>query len=1582
MANLRKTFVSGRMAKDSDERLIQEGLYRHAENILVLDSEGSDVGTVQNSFSNKKLTNINFGGSGGGGGNSICIGAYSDEPEDKIYWFVVSDYGCYLIEYDFINKVSTIVLADTRIGSNRVLKLDKNFLITGIEKIISEDTNKDLLLWTDDNMEPCCINIERAKTWSENGFELEDILLIKKPPRYAPKLTPVYISGGANNIEEKLLSFSYRYKYLDGEYSALSSYTNYSFTPKDFKLDYYILQNQGMVNAFNGVKIEINTGDKRVTHIQLVVKESNSNNLIVVETFNKKNEGWGDNLPKSYQFSNSKLHSSLPSKELYRAYDNVPLRAKALTLIGNRPIFGNYLEGRDLIDYKNEKVYLNYELSLIQQQLEDGSDFTNVIANNTFTFSNPDEIELKEQNKITFNIVLKIAGADSYNGSFFYLLPQDYNTIAGAFDTDLFRDFLKIVEADLQQNYLYDTTPTTPINKTGYVEFIKPTIVSSISGNDVVLTVTPVTFKDNNNADALVVEDITFDPLSTVVISSFLTSASLKTEKDYEAGFLYMDTMNRATTVLTTPYNTIFIPLKYSIFKNKIRVKINSIPPAWADRFKIVVKSKPLVYEVIYINKFYNEDLNVWCKLEGDNKDKVKVGDTLLLKKSPAGAETSVQKVDVLEIKVQGKDFIPLNADQEEQLIIEEQGLYMKIRPSGFSMDVDDYEVKQSADIGSEGGNDSFPKAYLDLFSAIDGLLTVDYAVPVGSSITLKLDSSFNYKDGWKHHIHEKEYFTQRNYNSIGDWVNEVLVNKYVPAIVNEDASVITNYGPNISLVRGKIIKFLNAEIFRESGLATDKLYLKVIGLESGGTKGRYGRIDAKLVIRSSSGFYAFETVPKQAETEIYYETEQTFDIIANNHQGNIQNQQIASRTAAVIELDAFNCFAQGNGVESYKIKDGFNKNYLNIDLRPSASSFEEYKAIRRYADLTYGESYVESSNINGLNEFNLSTANYKELDKQYGSIQKLHSRDNDILVLQEEKASKVYFEKEEVKNADGSSSLVTMDKVLGNIVTYLGENGIGKNPESFAVNDYQIFYANPRRGLIQRLSIDGVTEIVEGMVDFFRDLFTSNPNSKKIGSYDPYLNQYVLSTENEAVAIYNIECGNTIVKENQNTPFTYTLNLNDLEGNIILNYNITVGNATITGTINGSVSVVSNVTGIGTLTIPRNALNANSLLVAIIPISQVISFEITNICPVGIPMKVVSIVQNDGGDIGKSIINRYRWGTSPFYAETDIFDAQPVSRFSAENGIEGIGRMPKRGSIINLQSFKDASSTGSFKADELDRLGYLVSNTVYTEADIETINSLATFIPVTEELDGFLTVTNAANFLFNRSASNEILYLIWDYTNRVPVINCLLSEWSAWSTCTNGTRTRTRTVLTPASGGGTVCGPLTETESCFPDPIPCNSLVTSGGSGISDYFITLDNPSGGVVTFDFNAQGVPDKLEIIHMLPSDVFVKKATSSMNASNNSGPFDDVYGTRTSNVVPSGNVGSINQFIGSNKGAVPNRYNEYVAATGITNLPFTSGMQQRVWWVYSAGDYTNSNQVNIRVTGDQGTAWNLTRLCPVS
>ena len=55
MAELKHTFVKGRMNKDLDERLIPNGEYRDALNIQVSSSEGSDAGAIENVLGNEKV---------------------------------------------------------------------------------------------------------------------------------------------------------------------------------------------------------------------------------------------------------------------------------------------------------------------------------------------------------------------------------------------------------------------------------------------------------------------------------------------------------------------------------------------------------------------------------------------------------------------------------------------------------------------------------------------------------------------------------------------------------------------------------------------------------------------------------------------------------------------------------------------------------------------------------------------------------------------------------------------------------------------------------------------------------------------------------------------------------------------------------------------------------------------------------------------------------------------------------------------------------------------------------------------------------------------------------------------------------------------------------------------------------------------------------------------------------------------------------------------------------------------------------------------------------------------------------------
>ena len=161
-----------------------------------------------------------------------------------------------------------------------------------------------------------------------------------------------------------------------------------------------------------------------------------------------------------------------------------------------------------------------------------------------------------------------------------------------------------------------------------------------------------------------------------------------------------------------------------------------------------------------------------------------------------------------------------------------------------------------------------------------------------------------------------------------------------------------------------------------------------------------------------------------------------------------------------------------------------------------------------------------------------------------------------------------------------------------------------------------------------------------------------------------------------------------------------------------------------------------------------------------------------------------------------------------------------------------------------------------------------------------------------------------------------------------------------------------------------------TTTTTTIIPTIACSEYTSSGGQGVSEYNIPLDNPLGGYIVVEFNAKSIPDKLEIIHN-----GVKKATSGMTTPNN-GPFDNLYGNPT--IPTNSEATATDQFIGSSKGTIPSRQAEFASETGYS-LVMASIYQQLIWWVYSASDFSINNQVIIRITGPSGTAWDVNRLC---
>ena len=171
-----------------------------------------------------------------------------------------------------------------------------------------------------------------------------------------------------------------------------------------------------------------------------------------------------------------------------------------------------------------------------------------------------------------------------------------------------------------------------------------------------------------------------------------------------------------------------------------------------------------------------------------------------------------------------------------------------------------------------------------------------------------------------------------------------------------------------------------------------------------------------------------------------------------------------------------------------------------------------------------------------------------------------------------------------------------------------------------------------------------------------------------------------------------------------------------------------------------------------------------------------------------------------------------------------------------------------------------------------------------------------------------------------------------------------------------------------------------------FAPAVACDATIPSGGVGVTDTSVALD-PAGGIVCFLVEPIGVPDKFEIIHGNANGT--KVATSGMNTTGNSGPFDNTFGTETTNVVPTvAQATNTLQFIGTDKDTIDTRrteFNNAHTATGET-IPTmqpggagTTTYKQVLWWDYTAADYVTNPNATFRVTGPAGTSWSALRVC---
>lgn len=168
------------------------------------------------------------------------------------------------------------------------------------------------------------------------------------------------------------------------------------------------------------------------------------------------------------------------------------------------------------------------------------------------------------------------------------------------------------------------------------------------------------------------------------------------------------------------------------------------------------------------------------------------------------------------------------------------------------------------------------------------------------------------------------------------------------------------------------------------------------------------------------------------------------------------------------------------------------------------------------------------------------------------------------------------------------------------------------------------------------------------------------------------------------------------------------------------------------------------------------------------------------------------------------------------------------------------------------------------------------------------------------------------------------------------------------------------------------------------PGSASCGNSYSATNDKIHTYDISLSY-LGGVLLIDFfqdtNLFIPPAKLEIIHDGN-----KKATTSMTASNNSGPFDDYWNIFTGHVPSASYTYDHDQYILNLKGQgptyIPTRANYLLSETGIyQSVQGPPNAHQLVWWSYTADDFTSSNTATIKVTPTNNlkSGWSFSVIC---
>ena len=868
--------------------------------------------------------------------------------------------------------------------------------------------------------------------------------------------------------------FAYRWKYTDNRYSAFSPWSQVAFLPADFKYTFKEAYNLGMSNNLRKLTLgNFDTPPEDVEQVEILYKDSSENIIYKVDEV--------VDTVSSYSITSELIYHAINSNQSIRPYDNVPRKALAQEVIGNRLVYGNYLQNYTVPGFltnislalsssnitslktpeESIKSLRTYQAGIVF--LDDMGRETPVFTNSTASITVDKNISHKVNKiKADFDLGDNALSALSDKFSHFKYYVKDIST-------EYYNIVLDRYYASEDGN-LWLSFPSAERNKVKEGSFLnlkkKHSSDSSVEG--------PAKYK---------VLDISNEA------PQFLKESRLQ---------IAVDSINKGST------DAVAVGKKSFQFIGPADDASNKFRESFESGNFIRFNNGGVVsdYYEIASGGYTGESLTYEVEL----KERIDSKDSAVF---PSSTSTKFL-CEIYQIKTinaaefQGRFFVKINRD----VVFEENIIY------NFTNNAGDYEKDPNTEllVVSDNVTDN-PDSDID-GGGVTAFGWDENANAADPSVTVHGKPSANSKllgfyfapfDNTENPIFNTETAAKKFNDNIAagtvlqfrDAVSDTYSKPYeVASVVKGEYDRQSGTVGSANDEKGYYWNITLTENFQEENWDAEVVRI------SKRKRILLNEFDQNSQSLSSNNPAIFETEPLEtADLNLYYEA--------------CDAQQIANLEVE-IELPYFNCFSFGNGVESDRIRDDFNAKTITKGVKVSTTLDEPYTEERRSAGLIYSGIFNSTSGVNELNQFIAGLKITKDLNPIYGSIQKLHARDTDLIALLEDKCFRILANKDALFNADGNTNITSTNNVLGQAIPYAGEFGISKNPESFASYGFRAYFTDKSRGAVLRLSKDGLTEISEGgMSDYFEDKLKSASGSI-LGSYDEAGGSYNVSFNND----------------------------------------------------------------------------------------------------------------------------------------------------------------------------------------------------------------------------------------------------------------------------------------------------------------------------------------------------------------------------------------------------------------------------------------------------------------------------------